>query len=49
MIDINGAVLFDGSNKELLTIADMDGDNCEEIVVSNPAVPQVEIWGEKKN
>ena len=49
VIDVNGAVLFDGSNKELLTIADMDGDNCEEIVVSNPAVPQVEIWGEKKN
>ena len=35
--------------KELLTIADMDGDGCEEILVFDPAVPQLEIWGEKKN
>ena len=49
VIDINGAVVWDGNNKLLLTIADMDGDACDEIVVGNPAVPQVEIWGEKKN
>ena len=49
VIDVNGAVLWDGSGKELLTIADMDGDNCEEIVVWLPIGPQVEMWGEKKN
>lgn len=48
VIDINGTVLWDGSGKELLTIANMDGDTCDEIVAGNPAVPQVEIWGEKK-
>lgn len=49
VIEVNGAVLWDGSGKELLTIADMDGDNCEEIVVWLPLGPQVEMWGEKKN
>jgi len=49
VIDVNGAVLWDGSGKELLTIADMDGDTCDEIVASDPTVPQVEIWGEKEN
>ncbi len=49
VIDVNGAVLWDGSGKELLTIADTDGDNCEEIVVWLPIGPQVEMWGEKKN
>lgn len=49
MIDTNGKVLLDGSNKELLTIADMDGDTCDEIVVWLPIGPQVEMWGEKKN
>ena len=58
VLDINGAVLWDGSGKVLLTISNMERDVCDEdaegpcpdaIVVGNPAVPQVEIWREKKN
>ncbi len=48
VVDVDGKVLWVGSGKRLLSIADVDGDDCSEIVASNPSVPQVEIWGEGK-
>ncbi|NBC18244.1 MAG: hypothetical protein GVY18_13115 [Bacteroidetes bacterium] len=49
IVDADGNVLWDGtSNTVLLTIADVDGDASCEVVVYNPQVPQVEVWGEDK-
>lgn len=50
VVDADGRLLWsikDGtSNTMFLTIDDMDGDGREEVVVFNPQVPQVEVWGE---
>jgi hypothetical protein len=48
IVDADGTLLWDGSGTVLLLVADMDGDVCCEVVVYNPQVPQVEVWGEDK-
>ncbi len=39
--------IWDGNGKALLGVAQMDGDDCKEIIVSDPAWPRVEIYGKK--
>lgn len=47
VMDITGAVIMDGTSNTLLGIMQMDGDICEEIVLSNPDVPQIEVYGKQ--
>ena len=39
--------LWDGKGKALIGVTQMDGDDCKEIIVSDPAWPRVEIYGKK--
>ncbi len=48
VLDVNGTVLWDGSGTILLTVANMEADvdaEEEEVVVYNPAMTRVEVWG----
>lgn len=50
VLGVDGTVLWDGNNTVLLTVANMEADvdaeeEDEEVVVYNPAMKQVEIWG----
>lgn len=45
IIDAEGDLLWDGRGRGLLAIDDREADLTERIVVFNPQVPQVEIWG----
>lgn len=47
VIDVDGAVLWDGTSKTLLGIAQMDADVCEEIIASDPIAQQIEVHGKK--
>ena len=45
ILDAEGSLLWDGSGRVLLTIGDREADLTERIVVFNPQIPQVEVWG----
>jgi len=47
VIDVDGVILWDGTSKTLLGIAQMDADVCEEIIASDPILQQIEIHGKK--
>lgn len=47
VMDVDGVVLWDGSSKTLLGIAQMDADVCEEIIASDPIAQQIEVHGKK--
>ncbi len=45
IIDIDGNVLWDGSNKILLGVAQFGGDESMVIIIADPFVPQIEVYG----
>jgi hypothetical protein len=45
IIDLDGNVMWDGNDKILVGVAHVGGDESKEIIVADPLVPHIEVYG----